>query len=454
MLSFATARVNARQRTIVRIACGVLGLMTLAALPFARAHVSLVPSFIPMFSMAMFGSAMLATYLIVGQFRSARFLPLAILSGGFLFAALMVVPYVMAFPGVLAPLAITASRSSGAWCWALWHFGFQVAMVAYIVAEARVARRLSVGAARLVLGLVVGLTVAAVVLCTLVAVFWATALPGLEAVDNPSPVFRTGLFAALLVFGIGSLITAALVTRGRTVIQLWVMVALASSCCAVLLSLASGGRLTLGWYLARVEMLVALVAVLVAFLHEVMATSAGLAELATIDGLTGIGNRRFYDDRIEAVYRDALRHGGSLGIILIDVDYFKPFNDAYGHLAGDDTLRLLASVMKESLGRSIDVVARVGGEEFAVLLPESDCEGTRVVAERIRMGIGALAIAHAGAPGYGHVTVSLGVTALVAGEPVANLVARADAALYRAKSLGRNRVVVFEAPQRPVVRTL
>jgi len=253
---------------------------------------------------------------------------------------------------------------------------------------------------------------------------------------------------------VGSLALVALLTRAKTIVHLWVLVAMAATCCDLILILNSGARFSVGWYFARIELLAIGALLVTSFLGHVNAMSADLAALATIDGLTGVGNRRLYDDYLEAAHRNAVRHGEPLGLILLDVDHFKEYNDAYGHIAGDDALRALAAVMKESLGRSIDVVARFGGEEFAVLLPESDVPGALVVAERIRAGIEALGIAHSSTIAGGRLTVSLGVTALGDGESAAEFAMRADAALYRAKALGRNRVVVFEAPLRRAVRAV
>jgi len=168
-----------------------------------------------------------------------------------------------------------------------------------------------------------------------------------------------------------------------------------------------------------------------------------LTVLATNDGLTGIANRRHFDDTLERELNRAARTGAALSLILIDVDFFKKYNDRYGHVAGDECLRQVAASLRRGLARPSDLAARYGGEEFAVLLPATGQVGARYVAERLRQAILEMAMAHCDNPG-GAVTISAGVHTFGAapGDTVeaAGFVAEADALLYRAKMGGRNRV--------------
>lgn len=167
-----------------------------------------------------------------------------------------------------------------------------------------------------------------------------------------------------------------------------------------------------------------------------------LERLALIDGLTGIPNRRNFDERFEVEWRRALRDGKSLALILVDVDHFKAYNDHYGHGAGDVCLRGVARTLLLRLGRPADMVARYGGEEFVVLLPETDLNGACRVAERMREQVWQLDIAHERADS-GRVTISLGVAAMLPSmaeqQQSSLLLAQADAGLYQAKLGGRNR---------------
>lgn len=173
---------------------------------------------------------------------------------------------------------------------------------------------------------------------------------------------------------------------------------------------------------------------------------AQLRELSRTDGLTGIPNRRAFDDALAMEWRRAMRESGaSLSLALIDIDHFKKFNDEYGHPAGDDCLRLVASAIGATVQRPGDLAARFGGEEFALLLPNTDARGAEIIAERVRAAVMALAIPHAGNAPRQVVTISLGIATMRSSglgreKPDAGiLVMAADSALYEAKRLGRNR---------------
>lgn len=166
-----------------------------------------------------------------------------------------------------------------------------------------------------------------------------------------------------------------------------------------------------------------------------------LREQAVTDGLTGLSNRRAFDERLEQEWRRAERIGKSLALIALDVDYFKRYNDRFGHAQGDECLRRVAGVLKR--GRRIsDMVARTGGEEFCLILPNTDWEGALVVAEAIRSGVEALRMEHPESP-FGQVTVSIGAAASEPRltESAEGLLEAADRALYEAKRDGRNRAV-------------
>ena len=167
-----------------------------------------------------------------------------------------------------------------------------------------------------------------------------------------------------------------------------------------------------------------------------------LERLIEVDPLTEVGNRRRFDLRIESEWRRGLRNAEPLSVVMIDVDYFKEFNDRYGHVAGDTCLQQIAHAISSSTMRGSDVVTRYGGEEFAVLLAETDLAGAVAVAENIRLAVERLHIPHAGTS-IGTVSISAGIATVTpkTGDDSASLVEAADLALYRAKSAGRNRIV-------------
>ena len=167
-----------------------------------------------------------------------------------------------------------------------------------------------------------------------------------------------------------------------------------------------------------------------------------LERLSSLDGLTGVANRRYFDHSLDQEWRRSARENRPLSLIMIDIDNFKAFNDTYGHQAGDDCLKQVAQTLTETLKRPGDFVARYGGEEFAVVLPNTDAQGASLMAEEMRARVAALGIPHAESKAGEMVTISLGVggTAPKLGKEPAELVSIVDKALYEAKREGRNRV--------------
>jgi diguanylate cyclase (GGDEF)-like protein len=173
-----------------------------------------------------------------------------------------------------------------------------------------------------------------------------------------------------------------------------------------------------------------------------------LRHMAFMDGLTGTFNRRLFDDRLAMEWSRAVREQRSLGLALIDVDFFKAYNDHYGHQAGDDALVAVAGALKGAGRRPADVIARYGGEEFACLLPDTDVAGALLVANRMREAVFKLGLHHAGSSVAEVVTFSAGVAVVQpdGNQAPATLLKLADEQLYRAKALGRNQVCAPPGP--------
>ena len=180
---------------------------------------------------------------------------------------------------------------------------------------------------------------------------------------------------------------------------------------------------------------------------QLEAANRRLSALASLDGLTGIPNRRALEERLEAAWRRAFRHQTPLSLIMIDIDFFKSFNDKYGHLAGDECLIRVAADLHDRLQRADDYVARYGGEEFLVVAEASTLAGTVALAEKLRARIEGLELRPGGGNLGLRLTISAGVASTVpsAGSSSAQLVAAADRALYLAKAAGRNRVEALPA---------
>jgi diguanylate cyclase (GGDEF)-like protein len=171
-----------------------------------------------------------------------------------------------------------------------------------------------------------------------------------------------------------------------------------------------------------------------------------LAEMSQQDTLTGIPNRRALNENFDRFWRQAVRAKRPISVLMVDVDYFKPYNDRYGHLAGDRVLKQVAQTLQENLHRATDFVARYGGEEFCVILTETTLDHAVRVAEGLRKAVMDIGIRHDDAPGSGIVTISIGVASATANQTVVHLdlLRAADRALYRAKETGRNRVFHIE----------
>lgn len=170
-----------------------------------------------------------------------------------------------------------------------------------------------------------------------------------------------------------------------------------------------------------------------------------LQRMASVDGLTGIANRRYFDEFAVKEWRRAIRLSKPISLIMTDIDFFKIYNDTYGHLRGDDCLKQVAKALNDALKRPLDLVARYGGEEFVVLLPDTDSDGAAEVAKLMQENIANLEIIHTGSEVHEHLTISLGIATIAPsrGSTPDALIDFADKALYRAKAEGRNRFKVY-----------
>ena len=176
--------------------------------------------------------------------------------------------------------------------------------------------------------------------------------------------------------------------------------------------------------------------------QQLLDTNLVLQRLMNSDGLTGLSNRRHFDEYLELEWRRSLRDQTQLSLLMIDVDYFKSYNDSFGHVEGDEALRKVAAAIRDASSRPSDLPARYGGEEFVLVLPNTSPGGARLLAEKLRQTVAALKIPHNTPAEGSSLTISIGLATMVpqAGSDCRLLISAADRGLYLAKNNGRNQV--------------
>jgi diguanylate cyclase (GGDEF)-like protein len=224
-------------------------------------------------------------------------------------------------------------------------------------------------------------------------------------------------------------------------LQAGLMVAMLAAAADALLNSLSPGRFSYTWYAGKLEALLTANIVLFILLTDITLLYGRLSAFASVDALTGLANRRSFAEHFGWTLGNTQRRSASIALLMIDIDNFKTFNDRRGHAAGDECLRAVGAVLRTSLARTQDLVGRYGGEEFVVVLPDTPLEGARVVAERIRAGVAALAVHH-NSIALGSITISIGgAFSRSSAVDAPALFDAADRAMYDAKQSGRDRVV-------------
>jgi diguanylate cyclase (GGDEF)-like protein len=281
----------------------------------------------------------------------------------------------------------------------------------------------------------------------------------IPVVLNGDTTTTLGHMVLFLVWGLSVLTLIVLWRSGpHTMLDIWLLVTMCVWVFDIAMAaLLNNGRYDLGWYVGRIYGLVAASCLLILLLLEngrqyarlvrmsveLSVANQALAQLTRHDGLTGLANRRYFDEYLAQQTGLAQRHKRALALVLCDVDHFKAYNDHYGHPAGDECLKQVALVLRASSLRAADMPARYGGEEFAMILPETELAGAIEVAEAARTALLRLRIPHCHSSADGCLSMSFGVAVMPANAEMAaeELIAMADLALYEAKRQGRNRVL-------------
>jgi diguanylate cyclase (GGDEF)-like protein len=369
-------------------------------------------------------------------------MPTAVLACGFLYATATIIPYLLLYPGMYPPLveALHAGNATISFLWFCANGGMLGAIVAFFRFRRAKAGdpRMRRAARRFIL------TEALLYPLVTATAIWTNALPGGYADERFTPFFLIVLAPGVAALAI--IVIVQVVRRGSraTVLDCWLAVIGVAILAEIAEAIEGRSRFTVGWYTAATTLFLTTFALLGMMLRQTAIRYVDLFRRAQVleseahtDTLTGLPNRRRFDEEFARAFGGALRRDGALAVAIADIDRFKIYNDTFGHQAGDEALHRIGSVIADSVGRSGDFAARYGGEEFVVILEDTELEGATGVAERIRIAVELCGLrTPAGEP----LTVSVGVASRRPGESADDVLRRADAALYAAKDGGRNRV--------------
>jgi diguanylate cyclase (GGDEF)-like protein len=451
-----------QRRAALATTLGLL-VVAVAAVPFGARQIGEIDALLPAIGSATAVAMIVSAVMLRNQYGSTRYVPFAILSIAYSTTALLLVPYMLTSPHVFSANGFGMGLQTPAWLWLTWHAAFIMLIGGYVWSESYFSRR----------------TVDApegeefLRIYTLVATVGAAgAVTAIVAFHRELPPLVTGasytqlyhLLGEQLLLASACVVMATLIARSalRHTTQLWLLVVLAAYAIEIGLNTdVVNVRFSVAWYMGLFEAAVWQSLFLVVQLRHqnqqlaaIVADTRTLAEAVERDALTGLFNRRGFDDRLQAALAGCRSASDSVALLVLDLDHFKAYNDHFGHLAGDDALRQVASAMSNVINRPADACCRVGGDEFAIILSSADDRGALVVADRVRQAVLRLRIRHSPHIGLPGMTVSVGVAVANANaaNAVKTLYERADQALYRAKALGRNRAISHLEARDPNLR--
>jgi len=408
-----------------------------AVAPYAPFHAPDQESILSACQVAAVAFQLMTAMLLYGQWRAGRHASIGFLAVAFAFSALTTTIFLLEIPNAITQNgAIPLPRGYVGYYWFAWQLGTFV-LIGLFIATARRLRPIDSG----VWAAAAASFAFAVVLTACVT--WGNQwLPQLTVNGQFDTLNERILHPVFLGLGTITLVALVAATRLQRAIDVYAALFLAGMIADAYLLLVASAPYSFGRVGGRIEVLLVSLTVGLVLIRRVnlmyrqlTTENRRLARAAMVDPLTGVANRRAFDFQIELIDHDVV-------LLIIDIDHFKEFNDLHGHRAGDDCIRRVARALAANVLRSDDVIARYGGDEFAAILHEIDLDDAIHVADRIRR-----AVADLGIPGREEgttVTVSIGVAAYVRGEGTADMVRRADEALYRAKNGGRNRVAFDE----------
>jgi diguanylate cyclase (GGDEF)-like protein len=459
-LTYAVASLSQRRAALAT----VLGLLFFAVItaPFGERRMGEFEALGPAITSAVMVAMFVSAGMLRNQYHTTRYVPFAVLAVAYATTAILQLPYLLTFPHVFSANGFGFGPQVATYFWLTWHAAFVLLVAGYVWADSYFSRNAvePLDAAEFLrrYTLLAGVCTAGVI----AAIVFHKEVPALISAGGYTPLYH--LLVEQLLLASACIVMATLIARNalRHTTHLWLCVVLAAFAIETYVSgELVGSRFSLGWYMGYLEAAAWQTLFLFVQLHHAneqlaafAADTRSLVEETKRDALTGLFNRRGFDDRFELALADCEESNSWIALLVLDLDHFKAYNDHFGHLAGDEALRRVAAEMTSLINRPSDACCRVGGEEFAIILGGTDEAGAKTLAERLRLGVMRLRIRQAPEIPVPTMTVSIGLAVEhTANVPTAKaLYERADQALYRAKRTGRNRVVAHNEPRDPNLR--
>jgi diguanylate cyclase (GGDEF)-like protein len=424
--------------------CATLVAAAVIAASFGRAPGPELKPVIPITAAIWSVADLLTAFLLLAQFYVNGRLLYAILTAAYAFSGTMTWAFVIAFPGLFRTGRLTlGDEQISSAIWWIWHFAFPALLICATLNDSPTVRIISRSRIRL-LTVVFALAPVLVAIAAMTTVFvYREALPHVIVAGKFQPFYVSVAIPTLVAMDVLATIVLLRRQRSLTPLALWLAVATFSAALDCLMVDLSAGRYSYAWDTGKFMTVFSASVVLTMMLCDVAALYERLARLARVDSLTMLQNRRAYEEHFELTFNNARRLDTSFGLLVIDIDFFKNYNDSFGHLAGDECLRRVAGNIRGCATRPLDLVARFGGEEFVAVLPDTTLEGIHLVAERMRSRVEGLAtVADGSAPAPVTVSIGIGFAQNARHSDRVALFEAADRALYSAKGRGRNQVVL------------